>query len=161
MNTAFDGNLNEIDINTSNNIKQWIKKHFIMLSCAVLISDSLYGGIAFLNSNLFGLRYFSMNLTDIQLERFKPVNKRKLFVLSIVNFIIHLVAIWYVFSHESQYDDMLTIKATTMMGIVCNIFVLCTKCSTIYRDEEIYKVKRFEIVIECDNGRDIKQIRRI
>ena len=150
----FQGDL--IAVDTDYAVQKWVKKNLRYLYMLSIISCSLYASISFANCHLFGLQWFEMGLSDVQMEKFKRIHNRKLLCLSVVNICIYFYAIYYLFM--INYDGTGTIKQFTILCILCTVIKLLSNLSTITKDNSLYGTKRFEIRIEC-HGNDIEKIK--
>ena len=132
-------------IHTSVAARIWSKDNLLILCILSILCNSIYHSIAFANSHLFGIKFFSMNLTNIQLKSFQNVHRLQLLFLSSIKFLIHLVSVICVF--EKEYDELHTIKAFTIIAAACNIMTLAAKIASAKSKIVSYKITKFQIII--------------
>eukprot|EP01084_Bolivina_argentea_P017504 32693_1 len=156
---------NDLDLIAADYLtKTWFHKNKFCLIILTTFSDSLYSGISFANSYLFGIDTFSMNLTDLQMSKFKSVKwcnyNVNLLCCSFIKFVIYIIAILYIYINNFENSE--TIKSFTIISIVFGVYTLCWNLTSLLMKNPIYNIKKFKLTIKCDHDKkDQKRIQKV
>lgn len=82
--------------------KPWLNYYKWLLILLILLSGSFYHSLLMVNSNMFGLKIFSMKLSNDKLHAFK-VQNWSIVIISFLQTLAHIIATFWMFANK--YDD--------------------------------------------------------
>ena len=96
-----------VAVKADNSVVHWVDHNLKYLGIFCVISCSSYSAISVSNCYLFGWKWCSMGLTDIQLAKFRFPNRNTILFLSGVTFCVH---------SDALYDGSDSIKAYAIIS---------------------------------------------
>merc|ERR1719499_2401741 len=111
------------------NVKGWIFRHSMVFYFLPLLCGSAFNAVAILNSNAFQMDFFSMDLSETELSRFKV--QRIWSIVFFENLPQVALQTWFLLQNESRNSrqNEITMAALifSLISIVLTILAVCTQ----------------------------------